>query len=108
LCERTEEHSLFFAWLLKTICDNNIDLVLIAGDIFDTGNPSNQTLKLYYDFLWQIKNTCCKEVVIIGGNHDSVTTLNAPKDLLRFLNVHVVGGVPEKYEEQVIPILNDN
>ncbi len=103
-CERTGEHALFLKWLLGIINQQAIDVLVIAGDIFDIGNPSNVALKQYYDFLWQVKNTCCRDVVIIGGNHDSVTTLNAPRDLLRFFNVHVVGGVPDNFEEQVIEI----
>ncbi|MBA9076248.1 MULTISPECIES: exonuclease SbcCD subunit D C-terminal domain-containing protein [Rufibacter] len=102
--ERTEEHRLFLNWLCQTICDEKIDLLLMAGDVFDTGFPSNTALKLYYDFLREVKDTCCQEVVIIGGNHDSVSTLNAPADLLRHYKVHVVGGAPADCKDQVIAI----
>ncbi|KAA6430812.1 exonuclease subunit SbcD [Rufibacter glacialis] len=105
--ERTEEHRAFLTWLCETICDQNIDLLLIAGDIFDTGFPSNTALKLYYDFLREVKGTCCRDLVIIGGNHDSISTLNAPAELLRHLNVHVVGGAPAKPEDQVIVLYNE-
>ncbi|MDR1172509.1 MAG: exonuclease SbcCD subunit D C-terminal domain-containing protein [Bacteroidales bacterium] len=105
--ERTGEHALFLQWLLNQINRQSIDVLIVAGDIFDTGNPSNTALKQYYDFLWQVKDTCCRDVVIVGGNHDSVSTLNAPRDLLRFFNVHVVGGVPENFSEQVIEIKDD-
>jgi len=103
-CERTEEHQQFLDWLITKLSAQCIDVLIIAGDIFDTGTPSNTALKQYYDFLWKVKNTCCKEVIIIGGNHDSVTTLNAPKDLLKYFNVHVVGGVPDNFNDQIIPI----
>ncbi len=106
--ERTEEHQHFLDWLIEKITTECIDVLIVAGDIFDTGNPTNIALKQYYNFLWRIKGTCCREVIIIGGNHDSVTTLNAPRDLLKFLNVHVVGGVPEDFNEQVIPIKDSN
>jgi exonuclease SbcD len=106
--ERTGEHALFLQWLLDQINRQSIDVLIIAGDVFDTGNPSNIALKQYYDFLWQVKNTCCRDVVIVGGNHDSVSTLHAPRDLLRFFNVHVVGGVPEDFDEQVIEIKDDS
>ncbi|MCW3113730.1 MAG: Nuclease SbcCD subunit [Segetibacter sp.] len=105
-CERTEEHQQFLDWLVEKLSEQCIDILIIAGDIFDTGTPSNSALKQYYDFLWRVKNTCCKEVIIIGGNHDSVTTLNAPKDLLKYFNVHVVGGVPDNFTDQIIPISN--
>ena len=105
-CERTDEHQHFLDWLLITIGQQQIEILLITGDIFDTGSPSNTALKQYYDFLWGLRSTCCREVIIIGGNHDSVSTLNAPKALLKYFNVHVVGGVPNDFTEQIIPIKN--
>ncbi len=105
--ERAEEHQLFLDWLIKTVIQQKVDCIIVAGDIFDTGNPSNTALKLYYDFLWQVKNTHCKNVIIIGGNHDSATTLNAPKDLLKHLNVYVTGGSPENPSEQIIPLKDE-
>lgn len=106
-CERTEEHQYFLDWLIEELNINCIEVLIIAGDIFDTGSPSNTSLEQYYNFLWKVKGTCCREVIIIGGNHDSISTLNAPKELLRFFNIHIVGGVPQDINEQIIPILND-
>jgi DNA repair protein SbcD/Mre11 len=103
-CERTEEHQHFLPWLVRTICDQQVEVLLIAGDIFDTGSPSNAALKLYYDFLQELCNTCCRQVIIIGGNHDSVATLNAPRELLRYFNVHVVGGATTDPLDELIPI----
>ena len=102
--ERTIEHALFLQWLLGIIDRQAIDVLVIAGDVFDTGNPSNTALKQYYDFLWQVKNTCCRDVVILGGNHDSASTLNAPRDLLRLFRVHVAGCAPDHPAEQLIEI----
>jgi len=105
-CERTDEHQHFLDWLVETLSAQKVDVLIVAGDIFDTGNPSNTALKQYYNFLWQASETCCRNVVIIGGNHDSVATLDAPKELLRIFNVHVVGGVPDECGEQIITIKN--
>ena len=105
--ERTDEHQDFLNWLINCLTAQCIDVLIIAGDIFDTGNPSNTSLEQYYRFLRSVKNTCCREVIIIGGNHDSISTLNAPKQLLKYFNVHVIGGVPEMIEEQIIEIKND-
>lgn len=103
-CERTDEHQHFLDWLLTTVKQQHIEVLLIAGDIFDSGSPSNTALKQYYDFLWNLRATSCREVIIIGGNHDSVSTLNAPRALLKYFNVHVIGGVPEVFTEQIIQI----
>jgi exonuclease SbcD len=102
--ERTDEHQAFLNWLIQTLQTERIDVLIVAGDIFDTGSPSNTAFEQYYDFLRQVKNTCCREVVIIGGNHDSISTLNAPQSLLKYFNVHIIGGVPEKFTDQIIEI----
>lgn len=104
--ERTDEHQHFLNWLIEKLSSECIDILIIAGDVFDSGSPSNTAFEQYYRFLRQVKNTCCKEVVIIGGNHDSMSTLNAPKELLKYFNIHIIGGVPEEFIEQIIPIKN--
>jgi exonuclease SbcD len=106
--ERTDEHQYFLDWLIERLNSECIDVLIVAGDIFDTGSPSNTAFQQYYRFLRRVKNTCCREVIIIGGNHDSISTLNAPKELLKYFNVHIVGGVPEEFGEQIIPIKNDS
>jgi exonuclease SbcD len=103
-CERTEEHQDFLDWLIEKLKTACIDVLIIAGDVFDSGTPSNTALEQYYHFLRKVKDTCCREVVIIGGNHDSISTLNAPKSLLKYFNVHIVGGVPDLFTEQIISI----
>ena len=103
-CDRTDEHQDFLDWLIEKLRAECIDVLIIAGDVFDTGSPSNTALEQYYRFLRMVKDTCCREVVIIGGNHDSISTLNAPKALLKYFNVHIIGGVPEVFTEQIIPI----
>lgn len=105
--ERTDEHLDFLNWLIETLDKQSIDLLIIAGDIFDTGTPSNTALELYYRFLSRVKDTCCRDVIVIGGNHDSISTLNAPKELLHFFNVHVIGGVPENFTDQIVKIYQD-
>lgn len=96
-----EEQLMFLNWLEEHIHSQKIDVLLISGDVFDTGVPSNQSLKLYYDFLINLKKTNCSHIVITGGNHDAPGTLNAPKELLQALSIHVVGKAAEKIEEEV-------
>jgi len=103
-CERTEEQQDFLNWLIEKLDAERIDVLIVAGDVFDTGTPSNTALEQYYRFLRQVKNTGCREVIIIGGNHDSISTLNAPKELLRYFNIHIIGGVPEQFTAQIITI----
>lgn len=99
-----EEQMLFLDWLLEYIGSNSVDILLVAGDIFDVGVPSAQAQKLYYDFLIGIHNTSCKEVIITGGNHDAPSTLNAPKELLNAFSIRVVGKATENLEDEIFKI----
>lgn len=101
---RVEEHKAFLSWLLDTIEEKQIELLLVSGDIFDTGTPPNYALELYYNFLKQLSSKkSLKTTIITAGNHDSVSTLKAPKQLLEALNVHVVVNGDEE-ENIIIPI----
>lgn len=104
--ERQEEHQAFLDWLLETIKENNIDLLLIAGDIFDTASPSSTSQKMYYDFLVKVKNAGCENIIVVGGNHDSPSFLNAPKDILAALKVSIIGNASENLEDEIIVIEN--
>lgn len=90
--------NLFFDWLLDTIVTEHIDVLLVSGDVFDQANPSQASLKQYYGFLKRMIGTNCR-IIITGGNHDSASVLNAPKEILGFLNIDVIGGAPETVEE---------
>ncbi|MBF9223563.1 exonuclease subunit SbcD [Hymenobacter ruricola] len=102
--ERTTEQQAFLDWLLLTVQDQGIDALVIAGDIFDTQTPSYTAQELYYTFLVKMQATCCRDIVVVGGNHDSPTMLNASRQLLRQLRIHVVGGVPTDPAEQILPL----
>jgi len=100
---RFEEHQVFLTWLFETIKKEDIDVLIVAGDIFDTGNPPNYALELYYNFLKELFVLQDLTVVITAGNHDSVSTLKASKQLLEFMNVHVITNGDES-EDELIPI----
>ena len=103
---RQKEHKAFLNWLKETISEENIDLLIIAGDIFDTGTPPSYAMQLYYDFLTESINAGSKQIIIVGGNHDSVSMLKAPKEILSKMNIYIVAG--EADEETVIPLEWDN
>ena len=106
--KRYEEFSAFLDWLAQTIEGKKVDALLVAGDVFDTSTPSNKAQELYYRFLCRVAASCCRHVVVIAGNHDSPSFLNAPKDILRALNVHVVGCVTNALGDEVIALRNDD
>ena len=110
---REYEHGLFLAWLLDTLQKEKADVLVVAGDIFDTANPPAYAQRLYYDFLSRLYRVLPSlDVVIIGGNHDSAMRLDAPRDLLSSMNIHVVGGLPRDadgepdLEKLLVPLKN--
>ena len=104
LCEkkRYSEYESFLSWLESTINRERVDLLLVAGDIFDTSTPSNKAQELYYRFLQRVGTTTCRHVVIAAGNHDSPSFLNAPRALLKAFDIHVVGAMTENPDNEVL------
>lgn len=105
--KRYEEFEAFLTWLAETIQQNEIDALLVAGDVFDTSAPSNRAQELYYRFLCRVAASSCRHVVVVAGNHDSPSFLNAPKELLKALDVHVVGSCTESPEDEVLVLRNE-
>ena len=100
--KRYEEFEAFLNWLAGLIDDEDIDVLLVAGDVFDNSTPSNRAQELYYRFLCRVAASPKRHVVVTAGNHDSPSFLNAPKELLKFLNVHVVGSASDSPEDELI------
>jgi len=101
--DRAEEHARFLAWLLEQITELQPNLLILAGDVFDSGNPPQQALTQYYEFLAGVSRTKT-EVQVVGGNHDSAQTLNAPREVLRALKIRVVGSAPEDHREALLDL----
>ncbi len=99
--KRYEEFEAFLKWLKQTIEARGVEGLIVAGDIFDTPTPTNRAQELYYSFLGSLVGSCCRHIIIVAGNHDSPTFLDAPKALFRALNVHVVGTMSDNPEEEV-------
>jgi exonuclease SbcD len=106
--KRYDEFGKFLEWLTAFLKTEKIDIVLIAGDIFDTTTPGNRAQELYYQFLTRASKSGCRHIVITGGNHDSPTFLNAPKELLRFFNVYVIGAMTTNPVEEVITLYDNS
>ena len=103
--KRYEEFQAFLNWLRGVVIEERIDTLLIAGDVFDTVSPGNRAQELYYSFLRDIVESCCHHVVVIAGNHDSPSFLEAPRELLAALQVHVVGAAEGNFCKELL-VLN--
>jgi exonuclease SbcD len=103
--KRHEEFEAFLDWLAETLRENEVDVLLAAGDIFDSGAPANRAQALYYRFLRRASSSC-RHIVVIAGNHDSPSFLDAPKDMLDAFGIHVVGNADDDPEKEAL-ILRD-
>jgi len=92
--DRTEDFQRMIRWFLDVVEEEQPDVILISGDIFDTTMPGPEAWRLYFDFLNQVAHTR-RSVVITAGNHDSVSILKAPADLLSKMNIHVRASAVE-------------
>lgn len=112
--DRREEHIYFFDWLKKTVKEQQVDVLLVAGDVFDSPNPSAESQKIYYRFLREVTTENPKlQIVIIAGNHDSAGRLEAPNPLLEGMNVYIKGLVRKteageiNYKELFVPLYKE-
>ena len=100
--DRTRETGAFLEWLKTEIATVGAEALVIAGDIFDVVNPSNVAKTQYYKFLASLLTTKCSNVVVIGGNHDSGTLLDAPAEILEALNIKVVGSINNRCIDDLV------
>ena len=105
---RDEEHRRFLAWLLDVLGRERVDALLIAGDVFETANPTAEAQAAWYGFLAETRRRHPRlDVVVIGGNHDSAARLDAPTPILDELGVRIVGGLARGEVARTIVPLHD-
>ncbi|PKQ40280.1 exonuclease subunit SbcD [Pseudomonas sp. YY-1] len=102
---RQAEHQAFCAWLLEQVRVHDVDVLLIAGDVFDTGAPPSYAREQYYRLVVELRDAGCA-LVVLGGNHDSPAMLGESRSLLGQLGTQVVPSVGVDLAEQVL-VLND-
>ncbi|SFI53791.1 exonuclease SbcCD subunit D [Parapedobacter indicus] len=112
--DRTYEHQQFLDWLVQTLQREEVDVLLISGDVFDLSNPSAATIRQFYTFLNRAIRACPDiQVVITAGNHDSASRLESPKPLLESSNIHIIGVIERDnkgtidYDKLIIPLVKD-
>lgn len=111
--DRTAEHQHFLEWLSATLTEQQIEVLLISGDVFDVTNPSVNSIRLLYGFLNKVSQQSPHlQIVITAGNHDSASRLEAPIPLLQSTNIHIVGTIDKlldgsiNYQKLCIPLKN--
>ena len=102
---RDADFAAFLNWLVELAAERKPDVLIAAGDIFDTSAPGNASVRLYYDFLKKMQATTCREIIITGGNHDSPSFLNAPRELLSSaFGIRIFGCAAENPADEIVPV----
>lgn len=92
--DREHEHRAVLGQIAEIVAAREVDALIVAGDVFDSPNPSGASLKLFYDTLVALARARPGlSIVLTAGNHDAAGRLEAPRALLASLNVHVTGNV---------------
>ena len=99
--DRVEEHVHFLQWLARELKENKIDVLLVAGDVFDVSNPSAASQRMFYHFIRQVTEENPKlQLVVVAGNHDSAARLEAPVPLLQEMRTEI-RGIVRKHEGEI-------
>jgi len=107
---RADEHQKFLTWLLTQAKTHDVDAIIVAGDIFDTATPPSYARQMYFNFISELQLLNC-QLIILAGNHDSVSMLSESKELLNALSTRVIASVSnsetsENLSKQVFMLKN--
>ncbi|MEH3117447.1 MAG: exonuclease SbcCD subunit D [Methylorubrum populi] len=91
---REREHDAVFGSLERIVVEREVDALVVAGDVFDSQNPSGESQARFYALMARLHAARpAMTIVITAGNHDAAGRLEAPRPLLEAIGVHVVGNV---------------
>lgn len=100
--DRKKEHMFFLEWLKNTIQENEVDVLLISGDIFDSPNPGADAQSIFYKFLKEVSEQNNQlQIIITAGNHDSAARMEAPNPVLQAMNIHIKGVVQRNTNDEI-------
>ena len=88
---RLEEQILVMNEIVQIADEQIVDLVLVAGDLFDNFNPSVEAIELFYKTLKRLSQNGIRPVIAISGNHDSPYLIDAPDPLARECGIILIG-----------------
>ena len=95
---RLAEQEKFCKDFIDIVNENDIDMVIIAGDIYDTSNPPAQAEKLFYKTVSELSQNGKRCVLIIAGNHDNPERLSAASPLAHEQGI-IILGMPNSYTQ---------
>lgn len=95
---RMEEQIQVMDEIVAIADEQEVDLVLIAGDLFDNFNPSVEAVELFYKTLKRLSNHGKRPIIAIAGNHDSPSLIDAPDPLARASGIILIGHPQAKIQ----------
>lgn len=110
--DRTQEHEHFLDWLAGVLTKNKIDVLIVAGDVFDVSNPSAASQRMFYRFIHRVTTENPRlQLVVVAGNHDSAARLESPLPLLQEMRTEIKGIVHKQngkidYEHLLVELKN--
>lgn len=110
--DRTQEHEHFLDWLASVLTKNKIDVLIVAGDVFDVSNPSAASQRMFYRFIHRVTTENPRlQLVVVAGNHDSAARLESPLPLLQEMRTEIKGIVRKQngkidYEHLLVELKN--
>ncbi len=88
---RADEHRAVLAEIAAVASREQVDVVLVAGDLFETAAPGPESEQIVYRALLALAEVA--PVVVVSGNHDNPRRLQAVSPLLELGRVHLLGQV---------------
>jgi len=99
---REFEQQCFLNWLFEQLKEQHVDSLIVAGDIFDSANPPAWAWRLLYQFLAKVKQRLPQlDLLLVAGNHDSPSKLDAPDHLLKAFDIHLIGSLPRNVDNSL-------
>ncbi|WP_017754540.1 metallophosphoesterase family protein [Calidifontibacillus oryziterrae] len=100
---RIDEQAQFLDELKKIVEEEKVDVILMAGDVFDTVNPPAGAEQLFYDSIAKLSNEGNRQIVIIAGNHDNPDRLSAASPLALKHRIQILGYPTTQLQKLYIP-----
>ncbi|HBD63283.1 MAG TPA: exonuclease sbcCD subunit D [Clostridiales bacterium] len=91
-----EEQKNFVDFLASAVKEQNIDAVMIAGDIFDHSVSSAEAISLYNETVTKLCNEIGIPVIISAGNHDGAARLASCSELLKKAGLYIFGKLSKE------------
>ncbi|MBP5782953.1 MAG: exonuclease subunit SbcD, partial [Bacteroidales bacterium] len=89
--DRLEEQRIVMREIVSIADEQNVDMVVVAGDLFDTYNPSSDAQQLLYQTLYELSHDGQRPVIAIAGNHDSPDRVESPEVLAQVSGIFMFG-----------------